>query len=284
MKVYLQSNLGSVGTVTLLVSGLVIILIAMVGIFAPQLSDTDPMLQNLTARYTAPNEQYYMGTDELGRDIFIRVIYGSRASMGIAAAAALLSLFSGGLLGFISGFAGGRFDTLVVRLNDMLMALPAVLTAITIITFIGSGIFNLILALSISSFPRFLRMARSIAISIRNTEYVFASTSFGASTWWQIAKHVIPNGIPLMLVLVTSRMGTIILAESSLSFLGLGIPPGTPSWGAMISSGRTVLREAPWVSFAPGIAMILVILGYNQLGDSLRDLLDPRMRGAGIGR
>lgn len=280
----LFSRLGKVGTAAFLISIVVILIVLAVTMLAPLLLENDPMQQNLSDRYQPPGPEYLMGTDHLGRDIFIRVIYGARTSLGIAVVTGLLSLLVGGIIGFSAGYLGGTFDTVIVRINDILMAFPTVLLAIAIITFIGGGIFNLVLAISFASLPGFFRIARSIAMSIRNMEFVTASISFGSTHWWQITRHVLPNGVPLMLVLLSARLGEIILAESSLSFLGLGIPPGTPSWGAMISTGRIVLREAPWVSLVPGVAMMIVIIGFNQIGDALRDLLDPRMRGAGIER
>ena len=278
----ISSRLGQAGTVTFFLSIFVILVIVTLTVLAPALLSRDPMKQNLSVRYQPPGLDYPMGTDNLGRGVFVRVIYGARTSLGISLVAGLLSLLLGGILGFSAGFLGGSFDTFLVRINDILMAFPTVLLAITIITFIGGGIINLVLAISVASIPGFFRIARSIAMSIRNMEFVTASISFGSTQWWQISRHVLSNGVPLMLVLLSARLGDIILAESSLSFLGLGTPPGTPSWGAMISSGRIVLREAPWVSLAPGVAMMLVIVSFNQIGDALRDLLDPRMRGAGI--
>jgi peptide/nickel transport system permease protein len=223
-----------------------------------------------------------MGTDELGRDVFIRVVYGARLSLGIAATAALVTAIVGAFMGFLAGFLGGSLDTTISRFVDMLMAFPTVLLAILMIAVIGGGVVNLVIAIALSSLPHFVRVARSAALSIRESDFVLASVAIGAPIWWQILRHVVPNGIPLVVVLATARMGTVILTESSLSFLGLGVPPGTPSWGSMISEGRNVLLEAPWVSLAPGTAIMLVVLCFNLLGDGLRDLLDPKMRGRGV--
>ncbi len=265
-----------------LASAVILIIIAALGVFAPIIWEEDPTQQNLSVRYNPPSSEHLMGTDQLGRDVFLRVIYGARVSLGIAIFAATLSASIGAFIGFSAGFVGGWFDTVVIRMTDMLMAFPTVLLAIILITLLGGGVINLLFAISIASLPSFIRIARSAALSIRNTDYARASYSFGATMLWQVRKHVIPNGFPLIIVVATARMGTIILAEASLSFLGLGVPPGTPSWGAMISDGRRVLTEAPWVSLAPGIAIMLVVLSFNQLGDGLRDILDPSMRGSGI--
>jgi peptide/nickel transport system permease protein len=240
------------------------------------------MQQNLRERYSPPSLAHPMGTDGLGRDVFARVIWGTRPSLGIGIAAACLSTLVGALVGFLAGFTGGRLDTIVCRFTDMLMAFPMVLLAIIIVTVMGSGLLNLILAISVASLPSFIRVSRSAALSIREADFVMASNSIGSPKSWQLLHHVVPNGVPLVIVLATARMGTVILTEASLSFLGLGVPPGTPTWGAMIAEGRSVLVEAPWVSLAPGIAIMLVVLSFNQLGDGLRDILDPRMRGRGL--
>jgi ABC-type dipeptide/oligopeptide/nickel transport system permease subunit len=264
-------------------SALILLLVVMIGLVVPIVTDMDPMAQNLPERYQPPDSDHPMGTDALGRDVLARVIFGARTSLGIAITAATISSIIGAMIGFLSGFIGGKLDTLITRLIDILMAFPMVLLAIIIITVMGSGIVNLIMAIVVSSLPRFARLARSSALSIRESDFILASRSLGANMWWQIISHVVPNGIPLVIVLATARLGTVILTESSLSFLGLGVPPGTPSWGSMISEGRQVLREAPWLSIAPGAAIMLVVLCFNLLGDGLRDLLDPQMRGSGSG-
>jgi len=278
-----HSSLGRAGTIVFIGSVVILVLIISIGIFAPLFSGLDPMAQSLRDRYQPPSSEHLLGTDALGRDVLARVIFGARTSLGIAIAAASISALLGAMVGFLSGFVGGTLDTVTTRLVDILMAFPMVLLAIIIITVMGSGIINLILAIVVSSLPRFVRLARSVALSIRESDFILASRSIGGNFWWQIVTHVVPNGIPLVIVLATARLGTVILTESSLSFLGLGVPPGTPSWGSMISEGRQVLREAPWLSFAPGLAIMLVVLCFNMLGDGLRDLLDPQMRGSGSG-
>jgi peptide/nickel transport system permease protein len=280
----LRSSLGKAGTAVFISSTIILLLIIFIGIFVPLLGNLDPMAQSLRDRYQPPSSEHLLGTDALGRDVLARVIFGARTSLGIAIAAATISAVLGAMLGFLSGFLGGKLDTVITRLVDILMAFPMVLLAIIIITAMGSGILNLILAIVVSSLPRFVRLARSVALSIRESDFILASRSIGGNTWWQIVNHVVPNGIPLVIVLATARLGTVILTESSLSFLGLGVPPGTPSWGTMISEGRQVLREAPWLSLAPGLAIMLVVLCFNMLGDGLRDLLDPQMRGSGSGQ
>lgn len=280
----LRISLGRSGSYVFVTAAIILLLIAIAGILAPLLFEADPNTQNLIQRYQAPSLEHPMGTDALGRDVFIRVVYGARTSLGIAVAAAMLSAVSGAALGFTGGFLRGRVDQLIVRSVDILMAFPTVLLAIVIITVIGGGILNLILAIVISSWPQFVRIARSAALTIGTSGYVEASRSMGATSFWQLTRHVVPNGIPLIVVLTTARMGTVILIESSLSFLGLGVSPGTPSWGAMISDGREVLREAPWLSLAPGIAIMVSVLCFNLIGDGLRDLIDPQMRNTGVGQ
>jgi peptide/nickel transport system permease protein len=278
----LQSSLGQAGTAAFLGSATVLLVITVVTILAQQIWARDPNQMRLRAQYQSPSVEHPMGTDELGRDVFIRVVYGARLSLGIAATAALVTAIVGAFMGFLAGFLGGSLDTTISRFVDMLMAFPTVLLAILMIAVIGGGVVNLVIAIALSSLPHFVRVARSAALSIRESDFVLASVAIGAPIWWQILRHVVPNGIPLVVVLATARMGTVILTESSLSFLGLGVPPGTPSWGSMISEGRNVLLEAPWVSLAPGTAIMLVVLCFNLLGDGLRDLLDPKMRGRGV--
>ncbi len=278
----LRSSLGQAGSMVFLISASILLVMALAGLFAPLLFEADPNAQNLRERYQPPSIEHPMGTDSLGRDVFVRVVYGARTSLGIAVTAAILSAVTGSLLGFASGFIGGRFDIIVARSVDILMAFPTVLLAIVIITVLGGGVFNLIVAIVISSLPQFVRIARSLAFSIREQDYVQAARSMGATAWRQLIYHIVPNGIPVIIILTTALMGSVILIESSLSFLGLGVQPGTPSWGAMISEGRGVLREAPWLSLAPGLAIMIAVLSFNLVGDGLRDLLDPQMRGTGI--
>jgi peptide/nickel transport system permease protein len=278
----MRSRLGQAGVVAFLGSAAVLVTVAIITILAQEIWSRDPGQMRLRAQFRPPSVEHLMGTDELGRDVLIRVIYGARVSLGIAASAALVTAVVGAVAGFVAGFLGGALDTGISRFVDMLMAFPAVLLAIIMIAIMGGGIVNLVIAIMISSLPHFVRVARSTALSIRESDFILASVAIGAPVWWQMLKHVVPNGIPLVVVLATARMGTVILTESSLSFLGLGVPPGTPSWGAMISEGRNVLLEAPWVSLAPGTAIMLVVLCFNLLGDGLRDLLDPRMRGRGV--
>jgi peptide/nickel transport system permease protein len=280
----LRSVLGNAGMYSFLISAFILLCIIIIGIVVPVLSERDPLSQNLRDRHEPPSLQYPLGTDGLGRDVFIRVLYGARTSLGISITAATFTAILGALLGFMAGFIKGRLDLVFTRANDVLMAFPTVLLAIIIISVMGSGVINLIIAIIISSLPRFFRVARSAALSIRETDYIIASQSFGTPIWRQIWWHVIPNGLPIVVILATARLGTVILTEASLSFLGLGVPPGTPSWGAMISEGRTVMREAPWLSLAPGIAIMTVVLCFNLLGDAVRDLADPYMRGAGLRR
>lgn len=278
----LRSTLGIAGTAFFLVATLVLLAIVTLSVVTPYLTDRDPSAQSLRDRYQAPSLAHPMGTDALGRDVFIRVVYGTRTSLGIALAAATLSTAIGALVGFLGGYHGGYLDAMITRSVDILMAFPTVLLAIIILTVMGSGVLNLVVAIVISYLPHFVRVARSVALTLRDADFLTASRALGAPGWWQVLMHIVPNGVPIVVVLATARLGTVILTESSLSFLGLGVPPGTPSWGAMISEGREVLRQAPWLSLAPGVAIVLVVLCFNLIGDGLRDLLDPQMRGSGM--
>lgn len=245
---------------------------------APLIAPYDPLAQSLTNRLQAPSAQHWLGTDGLGRDLLSRIIWGSRVSLVVGCAAIAIGASIGITLGLVTGFFGGRIDNLLMRLVDITMAFPTILLAIAVVAFFGRGEANLIIAIGISNVPEFTRLTRGEVLRLRNLDFVAAGRALGASSFRLMVRHILPNLVAMMIILSTLRVSVAILAESSLSFLGLGIPAPTPSWGVMLSEGQRALVLAPWLSIAPGFGIALLVLGFNLLGDGLRDVLDPRTR------
>ncbi|GAB4192339.1 MAG: ABC transporter permease [Calditrichia bacterium] len=237
--------------------------------YAP--NDTDLVNQTLTP----PSSTHLFGKDDLGRDIFSRIIYGSRISLKVALTVMLSSMIIGTLLGLIAGYFGGWIDELIMRLTDLMMAFPGILLAIAIMTVLGQSINNLILALVLVNWKSFARLARAEALREKELEYVAAARLLGFSHIRIMFKHILPNILNPLIVNATLGMASIILAEAGLSFLGLGAPPDVPSWGSMLNEGRNYLLQAPHLTIFPGIAIMLTVTGFVLLGDSLRDALDP---------
>jgi peptide/nickel transport system permease protein len=261
------------------VTGLVlIVLVVAAAIFAPLVAPFDPVKYNPIDRLQDPSVKHFLGTDLYGRDTFSRVVFGARVSLAVSALAVSLALFFGGGLGALSGFRLGWFDTLVMRLTDVLLAFPAILLAIALLAFLGGGFWNLTLAIAIVYSAPFARVARAAVLRVREDAFVEASRALGASNPRVLWGHIMPNAFAPLLVEVTLRLAYAILSEASLSYLGLGTPPPAPAWGQMIADGRRTLELAPWASIGPGLAIMLTVLGFNLLGDGLRDILDPRLR------
>jgi len=261
------------------VAGLLIVLaFLLIAVCAERLMPHNPIQQDLAVALQPPGGAYLLGTDELGRDILSRIIMGARVSLLMSVAAVAGASVVGSVLGACAGYLGGRFDHLVMRGIDILLALPGILLAITIIAVLGVGLVNVIVAIAISGIPMFARLARGAALSVKEQEYIQAARVLGAPERRILTSHVFPNILAPLLVQATLLMATAILTASSLSFLGLGAQPPTPEWGAMLSSGRTYLTSRPHVGTSPGIAVMLAVLGFNLLGDGLRDALDPRLK------
>jgi peptide/nickel transport system permease protein len=240
--------------------------------------DEDVINQNISERLQSPSSEHPFGTDELGRDILARVIYGSRISLSIGFATVLISLISGGILGAISGFYGGRIDNIIMRVMDIFLAIPGTLFAITIVAALGTSTINLMIALSISGVPGFARIVRSSVMTVRDVEFIEAARAIGANDFRIITQHVIPNSLAPVIVQTTLQVATIILTIAGLSFLGLGVSAPEPEWGAMLSSARAYMREYSYMTLFPGLAIMITILSLNLLGDGLRDALDPRLK------
>ena len=265
----------------LAIVGLVLFMIILIPtLFADQIADykNEALKINVPERLSAPSAEHIFGTDEMGRDIFARIIHGARTSLWIAGVATLFALVSGGALGSFSGYVGGKLDELLMRLMDIMMCLPEMLLAIAIVSAWGANTINMILALGISRIPRFARIVRSSVLTVRTMEYVEASRAIGASRFTIISQHILPNCLGPILVQVTLIFASAILGISSLSFLGLGVKPPEPEWGNMLATARANMRDFPHLVLAPGLAIFLSIFSLNLLGDGLRDAFDPKLR------
>lgn len=259
--------------------GLFIILVmAAIALVSPTLSPYDPLEMHAEDRFQAPASPYYLGTDEFGRDILSRVLIGSRVAFSVGLISVGISTIVGVTIGLIVGYVGGRLDSVVMRFFDALLAFPAILLAIIILAVLGPGSLNAILAIAIVTTPAFARLTRANVLVEKTRVYVEVSISLGAKSSRIMFRHIFPNVVSTILVQITITMASAILLESALSFLGLGTPLPAPSWGAMLSIGRGFLHIAPWYSIFPGLAIMILIMGFYLLGDGLRDALDPHRR------
>lgn len=268
----LRNPLGSLGLCLTL-------LVVLGGLFAPLIAPYDPLWQDILARLSAPTAQHWLGTDQFGRDVLSRILFGIRASLGVAGLSVAIALLTGSLLGISAAYYGGFYDRLVMRVMDVFLAFPIILLAIGIIAMLGPNQWNTALAIGIVYTPIFARLVRGPALVLRESEYVQAAQALGASTLRVIGRHLLPNLASVILVQSTLSLSTAILVEASLSFLGLGTQPPTPSLGLMLSEGRAYLTLSPWTSVFSGLAILVASLGFNLLGDVLRDALDPRLKG-----
>lgn len=259
--------------------GLCIIMVLIItALLAPLIATHSPTDQSIIDRYQAPSSEHYLGTDELGRDIFSRIVYGTRISIQIGIIAVGISMIIGVLLGAIAGYFGKWIDQVIMRLIDILMAFPSILLAIALVAVLGPSLRNAMIAVGIVGVPQFARIVRAAVLSVKETEYIEAAKAIGAKHGRIIVQHVLPNCVAPIIVQATLGIGTAILDAAGLSFLGLGAQPPTPEWGAMLSDGRSALQTAPWVIAFPGVAIFFVVLGFNLFGDGLRDALDPRLK------
>ena len=256
----------------------IIVIYVFTAVFGPHLAPHDPYKQNLARKLERPSLEHVLGNDELGRDILSRIMDGGRFTLGMSVAAASLGLAAGLLLGATSGYFGGRIDAVVMTGVNVMVAFPELLIAIAIISVLGSGAFNLVLAIGLAAIPSFARLVRASVLSIRNEQFVEAAVAAGFSTLRIIVRHIIPNVLAPLLVHVTYSVAAAILIASGLSFLGLGVQPPASEWGVMLSRGRDYFRVAPHIVMIPGIVIAIGVLGLNLLGDGLRDLLDPRQK------
>ncbi|WP_330999167.1 ABC transporter permease [Oryzicola mucosus] len=257
--------------------GLVIVgLFVILAVFAPLIAPFDPIKTNWSMIRKAPSALHWFGTDELGRDVLSRVIYGARASLMAGVVSVLIAFTIGVPIGIVSGYIGGIFDTVVMRIIDAFLAIPFLIMAIALAAFLGPSLTNAMIAIGISSAPIFARLARGQTLVIKVEEYIEAAYSLGVRPMTILVKYIFVNAFPPLLVQSTLAIATAIIAEAALAFLGLGQQPPDASWGSMLNAGRSSLSLAPWMSIYPGIAIFLTVLGFNLLGDGLHDALDPK--------
>jgi ABC-type dipeptide/oligopeptide/nickel transport system permease subunit len=260
------------------VGGLVIGMLVLAAIFAPLLAPYDPLKQDLSSALAAPGGAHLLGTDNNGRDVLARVIWGARVSLVAGLVSVTMATLAGGAIGLAAGYWRGQVDGVLMRLIDALLSFPALVLALALGAVLGAGLTGVLIALGVVYTPTFARLMRGQVLSIRTREYVQAARVVGAADWWIMQRHVLPNALTPIVVQASLSIGFAILAEASLSFLGLGIQPPDPSWGSMINAGRGYLQQAPWLVFGPGAALFVTVLALNFVGDAIRDALDPRLR------
>ena len=258
--------------------GLLIAALLVAVVFAPALAPHDPLDQSFPRQLQAPSWGFLLGTDEFGRDILSRIIFGARIALGIGALAVGIAVVLGVPLGLVAGYFGGVLDTAIMRTMDVLLAFPYLLLALIVVTLLGFGLTNVMIAVGLVYVPQYSRIVRSVALSVRERLFVEAAHAMGGTTLRIMLRHVLPNCLAPIIVQTTLSLGWAIVNAAGLSFLGLGAQPPTPEWGAMLSSGREYMRNAPWITTFPGLAILLTALGFNLLGDGLRDALDPRLK------
>lgn len=264
---------------SLAVAGFIVaVLLVLIAIFAPLIAPYPYDKQNLSQSRQAPSREHLFGTDELGRDVFSRIIWGSRFSLSIGVLAVLVGTSIGVLIGALAGYFGNAVDDTLMRLIDIFQSIPGILLAIAISVVLGPGLFNSVLALSVGCIPMACRLTRAAVLKVRNEQYIEAAVSINASTPRIIFRHVLPNSFAPVLVSATMMIGGIIMAAAMLSFIGLGVQPPIPEWGSMIAGGRNLIRTCPWMVTFPGIFIMLAVLAFNMFGDGLRDALDPKLK------
>jgi peptide/nickel transport system permease protein len=261
--------------------GLIVLVLLLTALLAHWIAPYPYDETNVRQRLKPPGAQFYLGTDNLGRDLFSRIVYGARVSVTVGFAAVTLSLLLATTVGITSGYFGGKFDVLVQRVVDAWMAFPNLLFVLFIMAVLGPGLLNVILALGVVNAANRSRVIRSATLAAKENQFVEAARAVGAGHLRIILRYILPNVMAPIIIIATNALGGVILAESTLSFLGFGVPPPHPSWGEMLSgSGRSYMYRAPWMAIWPGVAISLGVFGFNMLGDALRDLLDPRLRGS----
>lgn len=261
------------------VAGLIVVVV-----FAPLLAPYDPAQQDIPARLQGPSAEHLLGTDELGRDLLSRVIYGARIALGVALPTVAIAALLGLLLGVMSGYLGGGIDRGTVVVIDALASVPAVVLALAVIAVLGPSVLNLILVLAIAFAPGYARVVRAMVLSTKRRPFVESERALGAGRWRIVRQHITPNLLAPMLVLMAMDLPTVIAAEAGLSFFGLGVPPPAPSWGVMLATGFTYVRESPWTLIAASLALAITTIGITLFGEALRDVVDPKLAGRRRGR
>ncbi|ARP94365.1 ABC transporter permease [Bordetella genomosp. 13] len=261
--------------VAMLGAGIVLLFVLM-ALLAPWLATHDPFQTSFMTIRKAPSASFWLGTDELGRDIYTRLLYGARASLMAGLVSVVIALIVGVPFGLAAGYFGGWTDSVISRCTEALLAIPFLILAIALAAFLGPSLVNAMVAIGVSAAPKFIRITRGQVLAVKNEDYVQSARALGASDLRIIGRHVLPNVMPPLIVQATITIATAIIAEASLSFLGLGLQPPNPSWGSMLNTAKNFMTQAPWMSIFPGSAIFLAVLGFNLLGDGLRDALDPR--------
>ncbi|CAN5714919.1 ABC transporter permease [soil metagenome] len=261
-----------------MVGAILLAIIVAAAVFADQISPYPPNQQNLRNRLQPPSAEHMLGTDHFGRDLLSRIIHGGRVSLQVGFVSVAIALAIGGLMGLLSGFYGGRIDSAISAVVDVLLALPAFLLALAIVAALGPSLINVMIAVGVATVPLFARITRSAVLTVREMDYVTAAEAVGARDGGIMFKHVLPNALGPIIVQVTLSLAAAILAAAGLSFLGLGAQPPTAEWGSMLASARQYIRDAHWTVTFPGIAIVITVLAFNLVGDGLRDALDPRRR------
>jgi peptide/nickel transport system permease protein len=267
-----------------LVGGIILAALVVCGLAAPLLAPFDPQEQRLESRLQAPAwlggraQANLLGTDNLGRDILSRIVYGSRISLLVGATTVVLAGLVGCFLGAVAGYFGRRVDEVVGKITEIFLAFPFLLLAIALMAFLGQGVINIIIALMVSRWVQYCRVVRGEVLSLKERDFVTAAKALGARDFYVLLRHVMPNTFASVTVVATFAMAIVIISEASLSFLGLGVPAHIPTWGSMLSEGRSYMNRAPWLTIFPGMAIFVTVFGINLLGDGLRDILDPKLR------
>jgi peptide/nickel transport system permease protein len=256
-------------------------LLILVALAAPWISPYEPAAQYADAVLQGPTQRYFLGTDMYGRDLFSRLIWGTRISLQVGLGAAAVGFAMGVPLGLLAGYVEGKTEAVIMRVTDLLLAFPLLLLALIIVTALGGTLLNEVLAIGIGLIPNFIRVARSLALSLKTNEYVMAGLAAGGGSLYIMVRHLFPNMLSTLVVVASLYIATAIRTEAGLSFLGLGVPPPAPSWGNILSEGREYIKCCPWLTAFSGLAIMIAVLAFNVVGDALRDLLDPRLRGEG---
>jgi peptide/nickel transport system permease protein len=263
----------------LVVGAAMLALVVGAAIFAPEIAPHSPIDQAFTDQLRPPSPQHLFGTDEFGRDVFSRVLFGARIALVIGVLADGIAAALGVMLGVLSGYLGGRVDAVVMRSVDVVLAFPYLLLAMVVVTILGPSLTNAMIAIGIVYTPQFARLVRAAVLAIKEQEFVEAAGAVGAGVGRVLVRHVLPNILSPIIVMATLTVGFTIVETAGLSFLGLGASPPTPEWGSMLATGRSFMLTAPWIATFPGLAILVTVVGFNLMGDGLRDLLDPRLRG-----
>lgn len=256
----------------------ILLLLSLAAVCAPWLAPYGPTEMDSSRRLQPPSREHLLGTDEFGRDVFSRLLYGSRITFQVGLISVGISVITGGIIGLVAGFFGGTVDMLVMRFIDVMMAFPSIVLALAIIAILGPSLNNVMIAVGLGGMPTYARLTRGTCLSVMENEYIVASRAVGATDTRTMIRHVLPNILSPIIILATLGLPGAILSAAGLSFIGLGAQPPSPEWGAILSSGRAYIRSAWWLTTFPGLAIMIVVLGFNMLGDELRDVLDPRLR------